>query len=181
MTEWAGTAEWVGLGVIGAMALAIGVLGVFALIRIRGYRHAGLGRAPSPPQGESGYEPLARLMRGDDVEFLRAQPNCGPGLAVQWDRGRRRIVRMYLNEIAADFQSLHAQARALVAEAPEQYADLAQALMGQQLLFWRTMAGIELRLLLSRLGAGTVEGGALVRLLDGMRAEIARSTASVTA
>ena len=173
---------WIGFGLIGAMALAIAAMAGLVWVRVKGYKTGG-GGSVEPPEGlePPSYQPLARLMNDADLEFLRRQPPCGPDLSADWNRARRRIIRLFLNEIAADFRSLHAQARALVAEAPEQYAGLAQSLMRQQFWFWRRMAGIEARLLLNRVGLGAAEGRALIQLIDALRSQVTRSAAAAPA
>lgn len=174
--------EWLGFGLIAAMALAIAMTAGLAFVRIKGYKHAARGnRSPAEAQDPPSYEPLARLMGDADLEFLRRQAPCGSEIAAEWNRARRRIARLFLDEIAADFRSLHARARALVAEAPEQYAGLAQSLMRQQFAFWRIMAKIEVRLWLNRAGLGAAEGRALAQMIEALRSEIARSTASAPA
>jgi len=166
--------EWLGMGLIGVMAIAIVLTAGLVVVRLKGYRST---RSDSPALEPPSYEPLARLMSTQDAEFLRRQP-CGVELEADWDRARRRVIRLFLNEIVAEFRTLHGQARGLVAEAPEQYADLAQTLMSQQFAFWRIMAGIEIRLLLGRFRIGANEGRALTEMLDAIRAEIAHATTS---
>ncbi len=131
------------------------------------------------------YEPLARLLADDDTEFLRRQHNC-PQLLARWKRARVRIVRLYLSDLAADFRSLHAEARALAAESPEQYSELVGVLMRQQVTFWRVMADAELRLTLSWLGLENIHleriaAHRLVEQIAAMQVEIARTSAPLPA
>ena len=84
---------------------------------------------------------MTRLIEDADLQIV-----------ARWDRTQRRVVRVYLRETARDFRRLHAEARALVAESPEQYSDLVGVLMRQQVTFLRAMAGIEIRLALSAAG-----------------------------
>jgi hypothetical protein len=162
------------------MASAILGLGGVVWARLAGY-----GRAPLQDAEASGsftlarYEPLVRLLADDDTEFLRRQRNC-PQLTARWKRARVRIVRLYLSDLAADFRRLHAEARALVAEAPEQYSQLVGVLMRQQVTFWRVMADAELRLTLSWLGLEHIHleriaARRLVEQIAAMQAEIART------
>jgi hypothetical protein len=172
--------EWITLGTIATAALTIVTLGCVMWARLNGHRRAARA-AQSTGFTLSGctlarYEPMTRLLTGEDLEFLRQHGSCGPKLAARWKRSRRRIFRMYLSDLAADFQGLHAEARALLAEAPEQYSDLAGVLLRQQVTFWRVMAGIELRLALSWMGLGRIDARRLMDALAVMQREIARLT-----
>lgn len=101
-----------------------------------------------------------------------------PKVATRWERSRRRIARLYLGELAADFYRLHAKARILAAEAPEQYAGLVPILFRQQFVFWRTLVMIEVRLALGGLNVtqGSVEK--LIGAIEAMQREIARVAAT---
>ncbi|MBV9397899.1 MAG: hypothetical protein JO062_07960 [Bryobacterales bacterium] len=118
---------------------------------------------------------MARLLQDDDLDFLRQRVCPRAGIVERWDRARRQVFRLYLNDLASDFRGLHAEARALVAESPEQYSDLVGVLMRQQIAFWRAMAGIRVRLMANALGFGHVDARPLVNALDGMQLEIERS------
>jgi hypothetical protein len=177
---------WIAVGVIAGMALTVLSLGGVVWARLRGY-----GRVASQDADLSSgftlarYEPLTRLLADDDTEFLRRQHNC-PQMVARWKRARVRIVRLYLSDLAADFRRLHAEARALVAESPEQCSELAGVLMRQQVAFWRLMADAELRLTLSWLGLESIrlEGIAARRLVEqiaAMQMEIARTVAPLPA
>ncbi len=126
------------------------------------------------------YQPMARLLSSEDAEFLRQNTSC-PKIAARWERSRRRIVRLYLRELAADFHRLHAKARVLVAEAPEQYAGLVPILFKQQFVFWRTLVMIEARLALGGLNVpqGSVEK--LIGAIEEMQREISRVAATSAA
>jgi hypothetical protein len=156
---------WIAACAITTMALAMVGLGGMAWMRLRGYRRGASKQADSSASFTMArYEPLTRLMADDDLEFLRGQNNC-PKIAARWKRARVDIARLYLNDLAADFHHLHGEARALVAESPEQYSELVGVLMRQQLTFWRVMADAELRLTLSGLGLD----GRLLERMDARR------------
>jgi hypothetical protein len=186
---------WIAMASVAAVALAILSLGGVVWMRLRGYgRAAGKGEDdPSAAQGFAPaagftlerYEPLRRLLADDDLEFLRRQRIC-PKIAARWKRARVRIVRLYLSDLTADFRRLHAEARALAAESPEQYSELVGVLMRQQVTFWRVMADAELRLTLSwlgleGLGPERIDARRLVDAIGAMQAEIARTIAPVPA
>jgi|SRR5579871_740917 len=171
----------IALVAVGAMALAVLTLVCVLLTRLGGYW--GRGRKENAESGFSSgafsserYEPLTRLLADRDTAFLRHQSSC-PEIAARWNRSRRRIIRMYLKDLAADFRRLHADARAVVAESPEQNAELVNILMRQQLVFWRQMFAVELWLTASWLGIGRLSADRLVEAMAAMQAELSRTLA----
>jgi hypothetical protein len=168
------------LAAVSAMAFVILTLTCVLLARLNGYRgRAERGSARPAGFSQAGfslerYEPLTRLLANSDLAFVRQQSGC-PEIAARWNHARRRIIRMYLKDLAADFRRLHADARALVAESPEQNSELVNVLMKQQLVFWREMFGVELWLMASWLGIGRGSAGRLVEAIAAMQAEIART------
>jgi hypothetical protein len=120
------------------------------------------------------YEPMGRLMSDEDLLFLKAQPGFRPEMGKKFSRERRRIFRLYLEELAADFHRLHAQARSIVASLPADHAPLVGMLIRQQVRFWYEMTAIEMRLSLDLLGAGSIHARGLVEALVSMQAEIGR-------
>jgi hypothetical protein len=169
------------LAAIALMAFAVLTLVCVVLARLSGYRARGAkGSALSSGFSMSRYEPLTRLLADGDLGFLRQQCSC-PEIAERWNQARRRIIRLYLKDLAADFRRLHADARALVAESPEQNSELVNVLMKQQLIFWREMARVELSLTANWLGLGTVSPGRLVESIAALQVEITRTIRPVPA
>jgi hypothetical protein len=175
----------IALAAVGAMALAVLILVCVLLARLGGYW--GQARKGSEPSGFSTggfsierYEPLSRLLADRDSAFLRQQSRC-PEIAARWNHSRRRIIRMYLRDLTADFRRLHADARAMVAESPEQDAELVNVLMRQQLVFCRQMLAVELWLTASWLGIGRLSADRLVEAIAAMQVEIARTIAPLPA
>jgi hypothetical protein len=176
---------WIAVAAMAAVVLAILGLGGAVWARLRGYGPAAEQDTDDPaltlasserPGGFAleRYRPLTRLLADEDVEFLRRVHNC-PKIAARWKRQRVRIARLYLSDLAADFRRLHAEARALAAESPEQYSELVGVLMRQQVTFWRVMAEAELRLTLSWLGLEHMDASRLIEQIAAMHAEIART------
>lgn len=167
LTVWAITIVGAGSGTLGALAW----------LRLREYRRA--GRRIRPEEDCSvehlleRYQPMARLLGGEDLDFLRRNTSC-PKIAARWERSQRRIVRIYLKELATDFHRLHAKARILVAESPEQCAPLVPVLFKQQIAFWRALGMIELRLALGGLNLTHTSVQELVRALEALQMEISR-------
>ena len=120
------------------------------------------------------YEPMARLLSEEDFLFLSAQPGYRPEIGARLRRERRRIFRLYLRELTRDFHTLHARARRMVAHSSAEHSELVGLLMRQQVIFWRGLLAIELRLALSALGLGTVDVRGLVEAIEAMRLDLAR-------
>ena len=168
--------EIIAVSTVAVTASSAAAIGSWAWIRGRQARQAlrgGSRRAAdfSPDR----YQPMARLTGNDDIEFLRRRMCPRSGIVARWDRARRKVFGLYLNDLAQDFQGLHAEARALVSEAPEQYSDLVGLLMRQQIAFWRAMASVRVRFALNGIGIGQVDATPLVNALETMRQEIQRS------
>jgi hypothetical protein len=163
---------------IASVGLGLAALGAVAWARLGEYRSAGRRSRRDQEDFLAGdhpmerYRPMARLLGGEDASFLSRNTNC-PKVAARWERSRRRIIRLYLRELVADFQYLHAQARALVAQSPEQYSSLLPMLFRQQITFWRLLAMIELRLSLSGLNR-KINVEEIVQMMEAMQQEVSR-------
>jgi hypothetical protein len=137
--------------------------------------------------GESGgfslsrYQPMEHLLSEEDFAFLASQPGYEPKIGARWKRGRRRLFRLYLDELKSDFRRLHIQARVMAANADAESAELVGILMRQQVMFWRAMAGLELRLVLRTAGIGKVDIRPLIELIEAMRVDLARFSEPRTA
>jgi len=118
------------------------------------------------------YEPMARLMSDADLLFLKAQPGFRPEIAKKFTKERRRIFRLYLQELARDFHRLHAHAREIVAGLPAENSQLVGMLLRQKLRFWYEMTALEMRLSLNM--PGSLNARALIDVLTTMHAEISR-------
>jgi hypothetical protein len=127
------------------------------------------------------YQPMGCLLAEEDLLFLKSQPGYRAEIGVRWKRERRRIFRMYLDELKNDFRRLHAQAREIVAHSEADSADLVEVLMKQQMTFlWATTA-LEFRLMLQQVGVGKVDVGPFIELIEAMRVDLAQRTAPLTA
>jgi hypothetical protein len=129
----------------------------------------------------SRYQPMEHLLSEEDFAFLASQPGYEPKIGVRWKRERRRIFRLYLDDLKRDFRRLHIQARVMAANADAESAELVGILMRQQVMFWRAMAGLELRLALRTAGIGKVDIRPLIELIEAMRVNLARFSEPRTA
>lgn len=167
----------------GGLIMGGSVLLLLALLAVRllRYRNTSVPESNSEAETEeffaARYEPMARLVTPDDLAFLASRPGYRPEVGAKLRRDRSRIFRMYLRELAGDFHHLHAMARKMVAESPEPHADLVGVLIRQQLTFWRAMASIELRLLVSPAELPRIDVSGLVESIEAMRVDLARITA----
>jgi len=137
--------------------------------------------------GESGgfslsrYQPMEHLLSEEDFAFLASQPGYEPKIGARWKRERRRIFRLYLDDLKRDFRRLHIQARVMAANADAESAELVGILMRQQVMFWRAMASLELRLALRTAGIGKVDIRPFIELIEAMRVNLARFSEPRTA
>lgn len=104
------------------------------------------------PFNPSFYEPMARLLREDDIKFLRSQPGYAPEMEHRLRRERRAAFRAYLRHLQHDFTRLHRAARFLVTHGATDRPDLAAALVRQSVRFWSRMAWAVVSVELARLG-----------------------------
>jgi len=123
------------------------------------------------------YQPMGRLMAEEDLVFLKSQPGYRAEIGERWKRERRRIFRMYLAELKADFRRLHAHARELVAASGADSSALVEVLMKQQVMFLMATTALEFRLALQWIGIGRVDITPLIKLVEAMRVDLAQRTA----
>lgn len=146
----------------------------FLAIRLRVYWVPAI-RPVDDPDGFSleRYEPMARLLSSDDLDFLKAQRGYRREIGKKFRRERRKLIRLYLSDLAVDFRSLHAAARQMVASSGEENAELVGSLLRQQISFWRAITAIELRLLAGSVGC-SADIRSLIDSMEVMRAEMSR-------
>ncbi len=120
---------------------------------------------------------MGRLMAEEDLVFLKSQPGYRAEMGERWKRERRRIFRLYLAELKADFRRLHAHARELVAASGADSAPLLEVLMKQQFTFMMATTALEFRLALEWLGIGRVDINPLIQMVEAMRVDLSQRTA----
>jgi hypothetical protein len=168
---------WVAAG----LGIALLTLAALLWVHLSGYRSSpARGAVVGSEVTLTQLQPMTRLVADEDLEFLKQFENCRPRIVERWEQDRRRIFRLYLREASVDFYLMHAKARQMIANAPEQEAAMVGLLMRQQLTFWRTLTFIELRLVLSGLGFGKLDGARIAALIEGMQAEINRAIVAPT-
>jgi len=120
----------------------------------------------------SSYRPMERLLSEDDIAFLKAQPGFRPGMERDLRANRCRAFRMYLRNLARDFNRLHYALRMMVVHAPEDAADLARVLVRQKIAFFSAWLLARLRLELYAWGVGTVDVSGLLTAIENARATL---------
>ena len=118
------------------------------------------------------YRPMMRLLERDDVDFLRSQPGFTAGMASRMRSERCRIFRSYLGCLHSDFQRVSMALKIVMVQSRYDRPDLAAILVRSQRAFIFSMMLVYGRVLLYRLGLGTVEVAELLRLFDSARLEL---------
>ena len=121
------------------------------------------------PFDASRYRAMQRLFSDSDWNFLASTVRSPKALRAARAE-RKRLFRRYLTNLETDFSRLHASARALLVDAPEDRPELAQAVMAQQLAFRRAMLETRMRLVAPVLGNATEGVGRMLDLAEGMLA-----------
>ena len=118
------------------------------------------------------YHPMMRLLDGEDLRFLRSQPNVTPGMAVQLRLQRCQLFRDYLRCLNTDFRRVSMAMRVLMVQSRHDRPDLAQALVRRRVMFTLGMAAAHLRLVFYRWGYCGVDVTGLVQSFDSLRLEL---------
>ena len=144
------TAEALAAGAMMGDVILGGAILVLAIVLVRLLMHRAAGPHTADIQEISleRYQVMAHLTSEEDFQFLAAQSGYRKQTGARLRRERRRIFRMYLRSLALDFQALHAAARELVADSPQDHADLVDLLIRCQFVFWWRITLVELRLLM---------------------------------
>lgn len=162
------------ISVLTVFVLIAAVTGVsFLTARLLKYRNS-----PTPDTAfqPSHYAGMHRLLDPDEAAFLRSQPGMTEADIAAFSKKRRQIFRMYLRELTADYQNLHAQARELVTASPDRNPELVEMLLGQQVRFWAAIARIECELALSSVGL-TADPSRLLETVGALHGAVVRATA----
>src|SRR4051812_26598091 len=116
-------------GIVAALiAVALGIL----LVRMLSYRRP-LSSEDVPAEFSlSRYQPMTQIMADEDAQFLSGQPGVSVTLQKRFKRNRRRVFRLYLRELTADFGALHERAREIAADSPAGNSALIGSLVRMQ-------------------------------------------------
>ena len=118
------------------------------------------------------YQPMVRLLDGEDLDFLRSQPGYTSHMAAKLRLQRCQIFREYLRCLNADFGRVCAAMKILILQSRHDRPDLAAALVRHQAAFLCGMLAVRFRLFLYRWGLGSVDVTGLVEVFDRMRLQL---------
>ncbi len=158
----------------GLLLVAVSIL---ALVTVRLLRYRAKSVGPSDTDSLNfnlaRYEPMRRLLAAEEMEFLAGQPGYRPEIGKRFRKNRRRVFRMYLSELSNDFHRIHRAARAVIAESPAEGANLVGILVRQQIIFWRSLLVVEMKLILP--GTPRIDVSGLVAAIETMRIDLSRA------
>ena len=118
------------------------------------------------------YQPMKRLLSGDDLQFLRQQSDFTAQKAAEFRRERCRIFQSYLRCLHSDFQRVSMALKIIMVQSRYDRPDLAQLLIRSQRAFVLELMLVHGRMLLYRWGLASVEVGGLLKLFDTARLEL---------
>ncbi|MCS7024453.1 MAG: hypothetical protein NZV14_06595 [Bryobacteraceae bacterium] len=115
---------------------------------------------------------MQRLLREADFVFLAYHPGYSPEIGRQLRRRRVKILRKYLDQLAAEFERLHLSLRLLTLHAAYDRPEIVRELLLQRLVFTRCLFEVRLRLALFGFGLKPVHAGTLVESLHRMQSQV---------
>jgi hypothetical protein len=120
------------------------------------------------------YKPMERLLDPVDAEFLSSHPSYSRRMARRFRAGRVVLFRGYARCLGRDFNKVAGALKMIMVHAPVDRSSLAGLLLKQQLLFGFTMATLEMKLALHRVGIGVPEVDVrnLIGALDTLRMQL---------
>jgi hypothetical protein len=118
------------------------------------------------------YQPLERLLDPADEGFLATHPACSWRLRRKFRKGRKRVFRAYLRELASDFKRICAAIKLVMIASSVNRSDLVPLLIREQIRFAGLVMFVEFKLALYGLGLGRVDARVLLQCVDTMRAQL---------
>jgi hypothetical protein len=118
------------------------------------------------------YQPLERLLDPADESFLAAHPYCSRQLKRKFRKGRIRVFRSYVRELASDFKRICAAIKLVMIASSVDRSDLVRILIKEQVRFTGLVIYVEFKLVLYGLGVGRVDASVLLQCVDTMRAQL---------
>ena len=109
---------------------------------------------------------MSRLLEGGEAAALRSLPAFGDELANRLESGRRHVLRMYLREFEASFQTLFGTALDYALNDPDAPVELAESLLAMRRRIWVAVPAARLYLAARELGVPYPKPAASFALLD---------------
>ena len=167
--NWMAAGSLAGAVVLGGAVIVLTIV----LVRLLLYRRFESGAPAVEEFSLLRYQPMTRLTSEEDFEFLASQLGYRKEIGARLRRERRRIFRIYLGALAADFRSLHAAARKMAADSPERHADLVGLLVNFQVAFWGRMVLVELRLMMPNARLPKLDIDSLLQPMESLQLHMA--------
>lgn len=120
-------------------------------------------------QGDA-FRAVARLFDEGDRSFLRRQPGYDPKLFHRLRYERRRVLRLYLGQIRAEFQSVWGRFHALSRTSRD--PEFAVRALRQRLVFHGLFAALRVQCVVAGFGYRPVNAASLLIALDNVREAI---------
>ncbi|MCW5965303.1 MAG: hypothetical protein KIT83_14810 [Bryobacterales bacterium] len=153
------------------VALGLTGLGLMTALFIALYRLTKASTAPVTVEWAqsfslSAYAPMERLLEDADFEFIKTQQGANPKILRELRARRVRIFAAYLGMMSRDFHRLYTLLQEYLVSAGIDDPEIAQTLVQQRWLFFRSLLTAQVRLRLYAVGIGTVSCD---NLLEAMR------------
>ena len=146
----------------------VGLLGLHYFTRLNRLSTIAAARTVTAVPPRNRYEPMIRLLSSEDAALVAANP----ALARRLKKQRIEIFRGYLKNLSSDYGCLLAALRLSIVNSAMDRPDLSAALAKNQTLFAMAICRIEYRLLLTRLGVGTVDVTGLVEAISALQSQL---------
>jgi len=118
------------------------------------------------------YRPMLRLLREEDLEFLRRQPGATPALVRRFRAQRCRAFRGYLRWLSKDFDRACDALMVVMVNSPYDRADLLSGFVRSRFAFASSLIVVRCQLFLYRWRLAKVDIGRLVGQFDALRAHL---------
>jgi hypothetical protein len=117
------------------------------------------------------YRPMLRLLRSDDLDFLRRQPGYRPHMEGRLRAQRCRLFMRYLRNLETDYSQVSAALKILMLQSERDRPDLARTLLRMRWRFVCGAATARIDAQLFRWGIGAVDPSELLRLFGSLHRE----------
>jgi hypothetical protein len=120
------------------------------------------------------YSVMTMLLCDEDREFVRRQPAYTRALLRRFKAERRRVFRMYLNQLIDEYRHLDAAAKFVALHSSQAPSEDLRFIFWQGLRFWYQVRRLRSLLLLHNLGLSAPDLKGLFQPVEGTRKRLAR-------